>query len=81
MELGVVVEDGERAVGGGDGMIHDGEGEVGAADLTAFGFEAGKGLGRGALVDEVAIDVEERGLAGFFVDDVILPDFFVESCG
>ena len=81
LELGVVVEDGEGAVGGGDGMIHDGEGEIGAADLAAFGFEAGEGLGRGALVDEMAIDVDQRGLAGLFVDYVVLPDFFVEGCG
>src|SRR5208283_3371715 len=54
LEPGVVVEDGEGAVGGGDGMVHDGEGEIGAADGAAFGAEAGKGLGRGAFVDEMA---------------------------
>jgi hypothetical protein len=81
LELGVVVEDGEGAVRGRDGMIHDGEGEIGTADLAAFGFEAGKGLGRGTLVDEMAINVDQGGLVGFLVDDVILPDFIVESCG
>ena len=81
LELGVVVEDGEGAIGGGDGMVHDGEGEVGAADGAAFGAEAGEGLGRSAFVDEMAIDVDEGGLAGFFVDYVGLPDFFVKSCG
>jgi len=81
LELGVVVEDGEGAIGGGDGMIHNGEGEVGTADLAAFGFEAGEGLGRGAFVDQVAIDVDEGGLAGLFADYVTLPDFFVEGCG
>ena len=76
LQLGVVVEDGQSAVGGGDGVIHDGEGEIGAADLAAFGLEAGKGLGRGAFVDQVAVNVDERGLAGFFVNDVVVPNFF-----
>ncbi len=81
LEFGVVVEDGESAVSGGDGVVHDGEGEVGAADGAAFGAEAGEGLWRSAFVDEVAIDVDEGGLAGLLVDYVGLPDFFVESCG
>jgi len=81
LELGIVVEDGEGAIGCGDGMVHDSEGEIGAADFAAFGAEAGEGLGRGAFVDEMAIDVDEGGVVGVFVDNVGLPDFFVESCG
>src|SRR5882724_12654046 len=78
LELGVVIEDGQSAVGGGDGMVHHGEGEIGAADLAAFGAETGEGLGRGALVDEVAVDVDDRGLAGLLVNDVRVPDFLIE---
>jgi len=39
---------GSVAVGGGDGMVHHRESEIGAADLAAFGAETGKSLGRGA---------------------------------
>src|SRR5205807_1661751 len=52
LEFGIVIQDGQRAVGGGDGMVHHRESEIGAADLAAFGAETGKGLGRGALMDE-----------------------------
>ena len=36
--LGVVVENGQGAVGGGDRVVHHGEGEVRAADFAAFRF-------------------------------------------
>jgi len=81
LEASGVIENAEGAVGGGDGMVHDGEGKIGTADGAAFGFEAGKGLGRGAFVDKVAIDVDQGGLVGLLVDQVALPDFFVESGG
>src|SRR5213592_2931312 len=35
-------------------------------------------LGRGAFVNEVAVNVDDRGLAGLFVDDVRVPDFLIE---
>ena len=59
-------------------MVHHREREIGAADLAAFGAESGKGLGRGALVDEMAVNVDDRGLAGLFADDVGVPDFLIE---
>jgi len=34
-----------------------------------------------AFVDEVAVDIDERGLSGLFVDDVAVPDFLVKSFG
>jgi len=61
----VGVDDGEGAVFGGDGVVHDGEGKIGAADFAPFGFESGEGLRRGAFVYEVAIDVDERGFPRF----------------
>src|SRR5207302_1434455 len=36
LELGVVIEDGQGAVGSGDGMVHHRESEIGAADFAAF---------------------------------------------
>ena len=30
-------------------------------------------------MDEVAVDIDERGLAGLFVDDVAVPNLLVES--
>jgi len=45
LELGVVIEDGQSAVGGGDGMVHHGEGEIGASDFAAFGAKPAKACG------------------------------------
>ncbi len=41
---GFVIEDGQVAVLGGHGMVHHRKGQVGAANLAAGGFEAGKCL-------------------------------------
>ena len=79
LELGVVIEDGQGTVGGGDGMVHYGEREIRAADFAAFGAEASESLGRGALVDEVAVNIDDGGLAGIFANDVGVPDFLIES--
>src|SRR5262249_11886941 len=72
---GVLIDDRQSAVGGGNGVIHYGEGEIGAADSAAIFAETGEGLGRGAFVDEVPVNIDNGGLAGFFVDDVVVPDF------
>lgn len=60
-------------------MIHHGEGELGAADFAARSFESRKCLRRSAFVDQVAIDVNQRGLPGDFAHDVRVPDFFVKG--
>jgi hypothetical protein len=78
LELGVVIEDGQRAVGGGDGMVHHGKSEIGAADFATFGAETGEGLGRGAFMDEVAINIYDGRLAGLLVNNVGVPDFLIE---
>jgi|SRR5258706_15206563 len=79
LQARVGVDDGQRAIFGGDGVVHDGEGEIGAADFASFGAEAGKGLRGSAFVDEVAVNIDERGVAGLFVDDVTVPNFLIES--
>ena len=45
LELGIVIENGQCAVGGGDGMVHHRESEIGAADFAPFRAEPGKSLG------------------------------------
>ena len=79
LELGVVIEDGQRAVGGGDGVVHHGKGEIGAANLAAFRAETSEGLGRGAFVNQMAVNIDDRRLAGIFPNDVGVPDFLVKS--
>ncbi len=79
LQARVGVDDGQRAVFGGDGVVHHGESQIGAANFASFGAQSGKGLGGSAFVDEVAVDVDERGLARRFVDDVTVPNFLVES--
>src|SRR5437879_4947832 len=78
LELGVVIENGQRAVRGGDGMVHHGKGEIGAADFAAFGEKSGESLGRSAFMDEVAVNIDDGGLAGLLVNDVGVPDFLIE---
>ena len=59
-------------------MVHHRKREIGAAHFAAFGAEPGEGLGRGAFVDEVAVNVDDGGLAGLLVNDVGVPDFLIE---
>ena len=70
-EIGVgqrqVEADGRRVV------VHGGQGEVGPADGAAGQAQAVERLGRGDLVDEMEVDVEQVGLAVGRVDDVALP--------
>jgi hypothetical protein len=60
-------------------VVHDRESEIGAAHFASLGAQAGEGLRGSAFVDEVAVDVNERGLVRLFVDNVAVPDFLVES--
>lgn len=60
-------------------MIHHGEGKIGAAELAAFGFEAGEALRGSGFVDEVAVDVNDVGLVGLLVDEMGIPNFLVKS--
>ncbi len=76
---GIHVQHRQQAILGGDGMVHHRKGEVGAADFTSGFFQSGEGLGRGAFVDQMAVNVDERGLAGLFGDQVRIPDFFVDG--
>ncbi len=58
-------------------VIERGKGAVGTTYLQTAGFELRKGLGRGDLVDEVQVDIEDGRLIGAFrFDDVGIPHFF-----
>ena len=74
----VGVEDRQVAILGRDGVVHDGEGQVGPAHFAAGGFQAGERLRRSDFMDQVAVDVDQRGFAGDFSNEVGIPDFFVE---
>ncbi len=58
-------------------MVHHREGQIGPADLTPRHFEAGKGLWRGGLMNQVAVNIDDGGLARLFGDEVSLPNLFV----
>ena len=81
LQLGVLVHDRQQAILGGHGVVHHREGQVGPPHFAPLSLQSGERLRRRAFMDEVAIDVNERGLAGFFVNHVAIPDFFVESGG
>jgi hypothetical protein len=54
----------------GDGMIHRGEGLIGAADFESALAETGESLRRGDFVYEVQVNVEDGGCAFLFSDYV-----------
>ena len=62
-------------------VVCRGDGQIGSADRAAGHAQAVEGLGRGDLVHQVQVDVDERGLARFLVNHVGIPDFFEHSAG
>ncbi len=76
---GVGVEHRQITIFCGDGVVHHGESQFRAANFAACGFESRERLWRSAFVDQVAIDVNQRGLARDFAHDVRVPDFFVKG--
>ena len=79
LQFGVLIEDGKCAIGGGNGVIHNRESEVGAANRAAFGAKTGESLGRGAFMNQVPVDINDGGLPVFFANGMGIPDFMVES--
>ena len=68
------VGEGEVEADGGRVVVGRGQGEVGPAHGAAGQAQAVEGLGRGDLVDQVEVDVEQVGLvAGAGVDHVLVP--------
>ena len=74
---GDLVDDMQPAFNGGrDVVIHRGDGAVGPAHLAAGQAKALESLRGRDLVDQLQVDVEQRGLAFGLDDDVLLPDLF-----
>ena len=64
---------------GGDRVVHGGDGAIGPAHPEATLAQQGEGLGRGDLVDEVEVDVEDRGrILGGRRHEVRLPELVEE---
>src|SRR6202030_858569 len=70
------IEDRKRARRSGGAVVGGGDGQVGTANFHAAREEAVEGLRRRDFVDQMQVDVEQRGNAGLSGDDVIVPDFF-----
>jgi hypothetical protein len=66
---------------GRDVVVHRRDREVGTAHRAASQPQRLERLRAGDLVDEVQIDVEQRGLARPLLDDVRLPDLLEQGLG
>mmetsp|Transcript_48008 Transcript_48008/g.102832 ORF Transcript_48008/g.102832 Transcript_48008/m.102832 type:complete len:235 (+) Transcript_48008:1825-2529(+) len=66
------------SAGGGDVVVHGGQGAIGAPHLSAGHGQAFEGLGGGDLVHEVSVDVHEASAIVHALDDVVLEDLLVE---
>ena len=81
LQAGFFVDHGTHAQAlalGGNVVVGHGQGPVRAPDLPPVGAQAGKGLRRRHLVDQVEVDVEDR-LAVLFGDEVRIPDLVIEG--
>ena len=79
--LGDRIGDGQPAVGGGHVMIDGGHGPLGPPHLAAGQPQPLEGLRAGNLVDQLQVDVEDRLLALFGMDDVVVPDLLEHRPG
>ena len=78
LEAGLLVEDGQRAVVRGRGMVRGGDGALGMTDGQAAPAQPFEGLRAGDLVDEVEVDADDRRSTWFSEDDVVVPDLLDE---
>jgi hypothetical protein len=79
LELGDRVGDAVRAVGRRHVVVADREVGGDAPDLAPGLLDAVEGLRAGHLVDEVAVDVEQRRAVVLGADDVLVPELVVEG--
>ena len=75
------IVDAVAAVGGRHVVVDDGERLLRRAHLAVREAQALEGLRAGHLVDEMAVDVEEAGAVGAFLDQMVVPDLVVERLG
>src|SRR6476646_6722475 len=81
LRFGILVDNRQETVFGGYRVIHHCESQVGAAHFAAFRAQAGERLRRSAFVNQVAVNINERGLARLFINNVVVPNLFVQSFG
>ena len=62
---------------GGHGVVHDRKRKVRSPHLASRRFQAGESLRGCSFVNEMAVDIDERGLRGLFSHQVGIPDLFV----
>ena len=62
-------------------MVGHRQGQFGAAHLAAGVAQAFKGLGAGHFMDQMAVDIDKRGLAGAFLHQMGVPDLVVQRLG
>ncbi len=79
LEAGLLIEDGQRAVVRGRGVVRGGDGALGVADGEATAAQSLERLWAGDLVDEVEVDAEHGRRAGLLQDDVVVPDLLDEG--
>src|SRR6267378_4050987 len=58
-------------------LVHNGERQVGPPHFAARFLQAGKRLRRGAFMDEMAVNINQRGFSRRLMDDVSIPDFAI----
>ena len=79
LRRGLCVQDRQRAVGGRDAVIHRRDRPVRPPHLQPARAQPGECLGRGHLVYEMQINVQDSRAARLLGHDVAVPDF-VEEC-
>jgi hypothetical protein len=71
-----LIDDGQRAVGRRNAVVDRGQCHLGTADFQTALAEALEGLRGSDFVDQVQVDVDQRGCARLLVDHVRIPEFF-----
>ncbi|KNA04247.1 hypothetical protein SOVF_201420 [Spinacia oleracea] len=67
--------------GGGNVMVDHGERAGGRMDRTTGDAQPLEGLRARHLMDQVTIDIEKTGSVRVTIDDVVVPDFIIQSAG
>src|SRR3546814_9443797 len=74
LDAALFVLDALGTVGGRHVVVRHRQGRLGMAQLAAGEAEPFEGLGRGHLMDEMAVDVDEAGAVVLPVDHMAVPD-------
>jgi hypothetical protein len=57
-------------------VVHCGQGEFRTSNFALVHTQSIERLGAGDFVDQMQVDINDRRLARFFPDNVIVPNFF-----